>query len=159
MDDQADSGGGRMTIRRGGERWRRLLTSRWAKALGVLIGLILIVWLAIWLIFARDLPSTDKLLAYEPPLPTNLRGLDGQPIYTFARERRIELAYNEFPPLLVDAFVSAEDKTFFSHHGIDISGLASAMVDYVRKAGTGERARGGSTITQQVAKNLLTGNE
>jgi penicillin-binding protein 1A len=159
MDDQADSGGGRMTIRRGGERWRRLLASRWAKALGVLIGLILIVWLAIWLIFARDLPSTDKLLAYEPPLPTNLRGLDGQPIYTFARERRIELAYNEFPPLLVDAFVSAEDKTFFSHHGIDISGLASAMVDYVRKAGTGERARGGSTITQQVAKNLLTGNE
>jgi penicillin-binding protein 1A len=159
MDDQADNGGGRMTIRRGGERWRTLLASRWTKALGILIGLILIGWLAIWLIFARDLPSTDKLLAYEPPLPTNLRGVDGQPIFTFARERRIELAYNEFPPLLIDAFVSAEDKTFFSHHGIDISGLASAVVDYARKAGTGERARGGSTITQQVAKNLLTGNE
>jgi len=160
MEDQADNGGGRATIRREDDpRWRRILRSRWTKALGGLIGIGLVGILAIWLIFARDLPSTDKLLAYEPPLPTNLRGIDGAPIYTFARERRIQLAYNELPPLLVDAFVSAEDKNFFTHHGIDVTGLAGAVVDYARKAGTGDRARGGSTITQQVAKNLLTGNE
>lgn len=159
MDEQADNGG-RVRIRRtDGARWRELLASRWAKAAGALLALVLVAWLAIWLIFARDLPSPDKLLTYEPPLPTNLRDLDGGPVYTFARERRIQLSYAEFPPLLVDAFVSAEDKSFFSHHGIDVGGLASAMFDYARKYGSGNRARGGSTITQQVAKNLLTGNE
>jgi penicillin-binding protein 1A len=159
MEEDGDSGG-RITIRRGGGgRFGGVLRSRWTKAAIALIGLILIGWLAIWLIFARDLPSTDKLLSYEPPLPTNLRGVDGVPIYTFARERRVQLAFAEFPPLLVDAFASAEDKNFFSHHGIDFGGLAGAMIDYVRKYGSGDRARGGSTITQQVAKNLLTGNE
>ncbi|HLZ78756.1 MAG TPA: PBP1A family penicillin-binding protein [Sphingomonas sp.] len=159
MDEQADNGG-RVRIRRTeGARWRELLASRWAKAACALLALVLVAWLAIWLIFARDLPSPDKLLTYEPPLPTNLRGVDGGPVYTFARERRIQLSYAEFPPLLVDAFVSAEDKSFFSHHGIDVGGLASAVFDYARKYGSRERARGGSTITQQVAKNLLTGNE
>ena len=160
MDDQADNGGGRATIRREGlPRWRRVLRSRWTKALGALAGLFVIGCVAIWLIFARDLPSTDKLLAYEPPLPTNLRGLDGAPIYTFARERRVELAYNELPPLLVDAFVSAEDKSFFTHHGVNPLTFANGAFEYFTKFGSGERARGGSTITQQVAKNLLTGNE
>ncbi len=159
MDEQADNGG-RISIRRAdGDRWRRLLASRWTRAAGALIVFILVAWAAIWLIFARDLPSPDKLLTYEPPLPTNLRGIDGAPVFTFARERRIQLSYAEFPPLLIDAFVSAEDKSFFSHHGIDVGGLASAVFDYARKYGSRNRARGGSTITQQVAKNLLTGNE
>ena len=57
--------------------------------------------------------------------------------------------------LLVDAFTSAEDKTFFTHGGIDYPGLVGAVGDYISKVGSGERARGGSTITQQVAKNLL----
>ncbi|HET8613009.1 MAG TPA: transglycosylase domain-containing protein, partial [Sphingomonas sp.] len=158
MSDEADTGG-RIRIRRGGEAIGRLWRSRWIKALVALIGLILIAWLAIWLVFARDLPSTNKLLTYEPALPTNIRAYDGTPIYSFARQHRIELSYDEFPPLLVDAFISAEDKTFFKHHGIDFGGLAGAVIDYISKMGSGERARGGSTITQQVAKNLLTGNE
>src|SRR5690606_31229272 len=69
------------------------------------------------------------------------------------------LNYDEFPPLLIQAFISAEDRTFFTHGGIDYPGLAGAVIDYVSKVGSGERARGGSTITQQVAKNLLIGNE
>src|ERR1700712_277209 len=158
MDEQAETGG-RITIRREGGRWRRVFGSRRAQALIALILLILVAWLAIWLIFARDLPSTDKLLTYEPPLPTNVRGLDGAPIYTFARERRIELSYAEFPPLLVDAFVSAEDKSFFTHHGVNPLTFANGAFEFFTKMGTGNRARGGSTITQQVAKNLLTGNE
>ncbi len=68
-------------------------------------------------------------------------------------------SYDEFPQQLVDAFTSAEDKTFFTHGGIDYPGLVGAVGDYISKVGSGERARGGSTITQQVAKNLLLGDE
>ncbi|MGC5317025.1 transglycosylase domain-containing protein, partial [Escherichia coli] len=60
---------------------------------------------------------------------------------------------------LVNAFLSAEDKNFFSHGGVDFIGLGQAVVDYALKFGSGERARGGSTITQQVAKNILIGDE
>ena len=75
---------------------------------------------------------------------------------TFARERRVELSYDEYPPLVVHAFISAEDKNFFEHHGIDFTGLLGAVADYAAKSVTGGgRAKGGSTITQQVAKYLL----
>ena len=131
--------------------WFRLIA--WAALLAG-IGAI-----AGWAVFARDLPSVDALKAYEPPLPTTIRSGDGSPIHRYAREHRVELDYAEFPPLLVRAFLAAEDRTFFEHHGVDIPGLAGAVVDYASKMGTGERARGGSTITQQVAKNLLIGNE
>ena len=111
---------------------------------------------AVWLYFASGLPSSEKLLAYEPPLPTNVRGYDGTPVQTFARERRVELSYDEFPPLVVNAFISAEDKTFFRHGGIDYAGLIGAVADFTTKSVTGGgRAKGGSTITQQVAKYLL----
>jgi len=110
---------------------------------------------AVWLYFAAGLPSSQSLLAYQPPLPTNVRGYDGNPVQTFARERRVELSYDEYPPLVVNAFISAEDKTFFRHGGIDYLGLVGAVFDYATKSVTGGRAKGGSTITQQVAKYLL----
>ena len=109
----------------------------------------------VWIYFASGLPSSEKLLAYQPPLPTNVRGYDGNPVQTFARERRVELSYDEYPPVVIQAFISAEDKTFFRHGGIDYPGLIGAVGDYVTKSVTGGRARGGSTITQQVAKYLL----
>ena len=111
---------------------------------------------AIWIYFASGLPSSQSLLAYQPPLPSNVRGYDGAPVQTFARERRVELSYDEYPPVVRDAFISAEDKTFFSHGGIDYLGLLGAVGDYATKTVMGGgRARGGSTITQQVAKYLL----
>ncbi len=111
---------------------------------------------AVWLLFATGLPSSERLLAYEPPLPTNIRGYDGNPVGTYARERRVELSFDEYPPLVINAFIAAEDKTFFRHGGIDYPGLVGAVFDYgVKKATSGARARGGSTITQQVAKGLL----
>jgi penicillin-binding protein 1A len=128
-------------------KWLRLLT--WA-------GLALFtLFAAMWIYFASGLPSSQTLLAYQPPLPTNVRGYDGTPVQTFARERRVELSYDEYPPLVVQAFLSAEDKAFFKHHGIDFPGLVGAVFDYGKKAVTGGRAKGGSTITQQVAKYLL----
>jgi penicillin-binding protein 1A len=110
----------------------------------------------VWIYFASGLPSSQTLLAYQPPLPTNVRGYDGTPVQTFARERRVELSYDEVPPLVRNAFISAEDKTFFRHGGIDYLGLVGAVADFTTKSVTGGgRAKGGSTITQQVAKYLL----
>ncbi len=64
-----------------------------------------------------------------------------------------------FPDPMINAYLAAEDKTFWTHGGVDITGFAGAVFDYVTKIGTGERAKGGSTITQQVAKNILVGDE
>ncbi len=128
-------------------RWVRFIT--WAGlALFALVA-------AMWIYFASGLPSSQTLLAYQPPLPTNVRGFDGTPVQTFARERRVELAFDEYPPVLVRAFTSAEDKTFFEHHGIDFPGTIKAIFNYTVHIGRGGRVPGGSTITQQVAKYLL----
>ena len=138
------------------ERIDPLLDRKWVRrALYVLVaGFVLFA--GMWLYFASGLPSSEKLLAYQPSLPTNVRGYDGTPVQTFARERRVELSYEELPPVLVNAFISAEDKTFFSHGGLDYPGLVGAVFDFTAKTATGGgRARGGSTITQQVAKYLL----
>lgn len=158
MAEEATSDG-KVRIRRQRTGWRRVFGSRIVRTLLALVLLGVLAIAGLWIAIGRDLPSTDRLLAYEPPLPTNLRAADGTPIQSFARERRVELAFDEYPPLLVRAFISAEDKTFFEHHGIDIPGFAAAVVDYVSKYGSGVRAKGGSTITQQVAKNLLLGDE
>ena len=135
------------------------LQRRWVQWLLAAFGLFLLAWTAFWLVFARGLPSTDALTSYEPPLPTNVRAIDGTPVYSFARERRVELNYDELPPRLVQAFISAEDKTFFKHHGVNLLTFGNGVFEYLTKYGSGERAHGGSTITQQVAKNLLIGNE
>ena len=110
---------------------------------------------AMWIYFAAGLPSAQTLLAYQPPLPTNVRGFNGDLVQTFARERRVDLSFDEYPPVLVQAFTSAEDKTFFHHHGIDYAGTIKAVFNYTTHLGRGGRVAGGSTITQQVAKYLL----
>jgi penicillin-binding protein 1A len=138
---------------------RRAWKKRWVKVLTVLAALPFILYFILWLLFARGLPDADSLLNYQPVLPTYVRDINGEPVQTFARERRVQLAYREFPVPLINAFLSAEDKTFFSHSGIDYPGLLGAVWDYVSKTGTGERAHGGSTITQQVAKIFFVGNE
>ena len=114
---------------------------------------------SVWIYFASGLPSSEKLLAYQPPLPTNVRGYNGNPVQTFARERRVELSYDEYPPMVVEAFLSAEDKTFFSHGGLDYPGVIKAVFNYTLSIGGGGRVPGGSTITQQVAKYLLQDDE
>ncbi|HEY0960172.1 MAG TPA: transglycosylase domain-containing protein [Novosphingobium sp.] len=137
-------------------RWRE---SRWFRRLGYLglAGVVALVLL--WIAVARDLPSAEKLLDYQPPLPTMVRGGDGRIVYSYARERRVQLRFVDFPKQLTNAFLAAEDKTFWTHGGVDYTGLAGAVVDYVSKMGSGARAKGGSTITQQVAKNILIGDE
>ena len=131
--------------------WQRVWVRRvtWA-ALGLFT-----LFAAVWIYFASGLPSSQTLLAYQAPLPTNVRGYDGSPVQTFARERRVELSYDEYPPLVVRAYISAEDKSFFTHSGIDIPGALKAVFNYATHVGRPGRVPGGSTITQQVAKYLL----
>ncbi len=139
--------------------WRRRWEGRWFRRFIYALLAVLGVLIVGWLLIARDLPDAQRLLSYQPPLPTIVRDVSGTPTHSFARERRVQLDYSDFPPTLVHAFMAAEDRTFFSHGGVDYPGFAGAIFDYVSKVGSGQRARGGSTITQQVAKNILLGNE
>jgi penicillin-binding protein 1A len=133
--------------------------SRLVRLGGYGLGALVLAYALVWGTVIRNLPSADSLLTYQPPLPTMVRGADGGIIYSYARERRVQLRFVDFPKPMINAFLSAEDKNFFSHGGVDFIGLGQAVVDYASKFGSGERARGGSTITQQVAKNILIGNE
>ena len=138
------------------DNWRAKRWFRWAS---MAFAAFLALWIVGWVVVARDLPDANKLLTYEPPLPTVVRGYDGEIVYSYAREHRVQLQFQDFPTQLINAYTSAEDKTFWTHGGVDIGGLVGAVFDYVTKLGSGERAKGGSTITQQVAKNILVGNE
>ena len=133
--------------------------SRRLRVLTYLAGIGLLLLVLLWASLARNLPEADSLLEYETPLPTVVRGLDGEIVHSYARERRVQLQYADFPEPMIQAILSAEDKTFFSHGGVDFTGTLNAIVDYATKYGSDERAVGGSTITQQVAKNLLLGDE
>ena len=133
--------------------------SRRLRVMTYLVGIGLLLLVLAWASLARNLPEADSLLEYETPLPTVVRGVNGEIVHSYARERRVQLQYVDFPQPMIQAFLSAEDKTFFSHGGVDFTGTLNAVVDYATKYGSDERAVGGSTITQQVAKNLLLGDE
>ena len=105
---------------------------------------------------SQDLPNYEKLAEYEPPVMTRIHANDGRLLAEYAHERRIYVPINAVPKLLIQAFMSAEDKNFYEHHGIDPKAFAAAVVANVRRlAGMGGSKRGASTITQQVAKNFL----
>ena len=132
--------------------WRE---KRWFRALFWLAIAGLFAFGILWALLSINQLSRDEILNYEPALPTMVRGYDGDPIGTYARERRVNLSYDDYPQAVVQAFISAEDKTFFSHGGIDYPGLVAAGFEFITKEATGGgRSKGGSTITQQVAKNL-----
>jgi penicillin-binding protein 1A len=132
--------------------WQRTWFRRAMYALGV----VLLGWLLLWALLLRNLPDAEALVEYQSPLPTIVRDVNGEPFHSYARERRVQLDYADFKPLLIRSYLSAEDKTFFSHGGIDYLGILSAVFDNIFSSG---RSRGASTITQQVAKNLLLTNE
>ncbi|WP_337848323.1 PBP1A family penicillin-binding protein [Sphingomonas sp.] len=139
-----------------GDRFARVRRTWWFRISAWLALLAGIGMILLWALLLRDLPSVDKLRSYEPPLPTNVRAGDGMPLRSYARDRRVQLSYAEYPKLMVGAFLSAEDKTFFDHGGVDYPGLVRAAWQGLT---SGETPRGTSTITQQVAKNLLLTNE
>jgi penicillin-binding protein 1A len=106
--------------------------------------------------FGRDLPDYTALKDYEPPVMTRVHASDGSLIAEYARERRLYLPGSAIPPLVKNAFISAEDKNFYSHPGIDVEGIIRALYVFIQ----GDRhVQGASTITQQVAKNFLLTKE
>ena len=105
---------------------------------------------------SKDLPSSDKLAKYEPPVMTRIHANDGSLIAEYARERRIFVPINTVPKTVIGAFLSAEDKNFYTHDGLDFRGIGIALYKHFV---LGKRLVGASTITQQVAKNFLLTNE
>ncbi len=108
---------------------------------------------------AEDLPDFEVLAKYEPPVMTRIHADDGQLVAEYAHERRLYLPIQAIPDRVKAAFLSAEDKNFYHHAGLDYYGIARAMVQNIQNYGSGQRPIGASTITQQVAKNFLLTNE
>ena len=109
--------------------------------------------------FNAGLPDIDKLAQYQPPVMTRIHAADGQLMAEHARERRLYLPIQAVPDLIKAAFLSAEDKNFYEHDGLDVAGILRAAVVNIRNRGSGKRPVGASTITQQVAKNFLLSGE
>src|SRR4051812_23650362 len=82
---------------------RRAWAKWWVKVLAILAAIPVLLYFLLWLLFARGLPSAETLLTYQPPLPSEVRDINGEPVQSFARERRVELSYDEFPQQLIDA--------------------------------------------------------
>ncbi|MCM2561170.1 PBP1A family penicillin-binding protein [Lutimaribacter sp. EGI FJ00015] len=112
---------------------------------------------AVFWMYGRDLPSHESLAQYTPPTISRIYSAEGRLIDEFAQERRLFTPAEEIPDLVKQAFISAEDKNFYTHKGYDTRGIASAALDAVRSRG--QDIRGASTITQQVMKNFLLGGE
>jgi len=112
---------------------------------------------AAWLF--HDMPDASDLADYRPPTATRVYAWDGTLIGEFSRERRIYVPYDQIPPKLAEAFLAAEDHNFFRHQGIDLIGFGRAAAKDLVNAMHGKRFEGGSTITQQVAKNVLLGDD
>ena len=132
---------------------------RWFTLAGVAVlsvvaaaGLALAIYAA-WLF--HDLPDARELAEYRPPVATRVFAWDGTLIGEFSTERRIFTPYDQIPPVVAEAFLAAEDKNFFQHGGIDVAGMGRAMSRNAMNLARGRRLEGGSTITQQVAKNVL----
>ncbi len=109
----------------------------------------------------KDLPDYEVLARYEPPVMTRIHSADGQLMGEFAREKRLYIPIQAVPDRVKAAFISAEDKNFYSHHGVDFMALTRAVVTNAENvlSGGDRRMVGASTITQQVAKNFLLSNE
>ncbi len=102
-----------------------------------------------------DLPDYQQLAEYEPAIMSRVHAGDGRLIAEYAREHRVFVPIENMPQNLINAFISAEDKNFYDHGGLDFRGIIRAAFANIRHVILGERLEGASTITQQVAKNFL----
>jgi len=109
--------------------------------------------------FNSGLPDYEKLAKYEPPVMTRIHAANGELVAEHARERRLYLPIQAVPDLVKAAFLSAEDKNFYDHGGVDVMGILRAVAVNLRNSGSGRRPIGASTITQQVAKNFFLSPE
>ena len=124
---------------------------------GILIALVIVI--AILWAFSNKLPDYKFLKNYKPPVSSKVYSGEGQLVSDFSKEKRIFVPYNAVPPKVINSFLSAEDKNFFSHPGVDAKGVIRATINNISNVIYSKRLEGASTITQQVAKNFLLSNE
>ena len=122
----------------------------------VLFSGILSIYTMYFFFIIHSLPSVEQLKTYNPPLVSTVLDKNGRKVGEFFKERRILVPYTEFPKLLVEAFVAAEDGSFFEHKGLNVKAIFRAFLANLR---AGKKVQGGSTITQQVARSLLLTSE
>ena len=132
------------------------------RLIGYFFGLGTVLYLGVAIIASaylgevtKDLPDYQVLASYSPPVTTRVHADDGSLIAEYAHERRLFLPIQAIPDRVKAAFLSAEDKNFYQHAGVDFQGLVRAIATNVQNMGSGRRPVGASTITQQVAKNFL----
>ena len=123
-----------------------------------LLTCLLFVFSTLWY-FSIGLPDYKKLSNYQPPISSRVYSDDGRLIAEYALEKRLFIPFESVPKKVVNSFLSAEDKNFFKHPGVDVKGILRALIKNLKNISEDKRLEGASTITQQVAKNFLLTNE
>ena len=119
-----------------------------------LITVLIVLWT-----FSNSIPDYRFLKNYKPPVSSKMYSGEGDLVADFSQEKRIFIPYEAIPANVINSFLSAEDKNFFSHPGVDAKGLIRAFINNIDNILNSKRLEGASTITQQVAKNFLLTNE
>ena len=122
------------------------------------LAIIFLVFSTLWY-FSIGLPDYKKLSNYQPPISSRVYSEHNKLIAEYALEKRLFIPFESVPDKVINAFLSAEDKNFFNHPGVDIKGILRALVKNIKNISQNKRLEGASTITQQVAKNFLLTNE
>ena len=127
---------------------------------GFVLGVFALIFVGVFIIRAtRDLPSLEVLREYSPAVMSRVHAGDGKLIAEYGIEKRVFVPISSIPKDIQHALVASEDKRFYQHHGFDPKGFARAMLANVKHKLKGERLEGGSTLTQQVAKHFVVGDE
>ena len=134
--------------------FKKLILLSFAGTLIMFVAVIAILWA-----FSNKLPDYKFLKSYKPSVSSKVYAGEGQLVSDFSKEKRIFVPYNAVPPKVINSFLSAEDKNFFSHPGVDAKGVIRATINNISNVIYSKRLEGASTITQQVAKNFLLSNE
>ncbi len=134
--------------------FKRLLIFGLLSSLLVLLSIISILWT-----YSNKLPDYKYLKNYKPPVSSKLYSGNGVLVSDFSSEKRIFVPYSAISQTVINAFLSAEDKNFFDHPGVDAKGVVRAIKNNIFNLLYSKRLEGASTITQQVAKNFLLTNE
>ena len=120
----------------------------------ILVTILIVLWT-----FSNSIPDYRFLKNYKPPVSSKMYSGNGELVADFSKEKRIFVPYEAIPKNVINSFLSAEDKNFFSHPGVDAKGVMRAIINNIQNIISSKRLEGASTITQQVAKNFLLTNE
>jgi len=127
-------------------------------AISIIVLTLVFLFSTLWY-FSADLPDYKILANYKPPISSRVHAGDGQLIAEYALQKRLFIPYDSIPKNVINSFLSAEDKNFFSHPGVDAKSITRAVIKNLKNIFSKKRLEGASTITQQVAKNFLLTSE